>query len=123
MSGKEILVDINILLYLLDGNDTIEKLLQGKQIYISFITELELLGLKKLSEREEKQIHALLNDCSIIQMNNKLKEQYITIRKKHGLKLPDAIIAATAIAFNLPFITSDKQFRTIERLKLIAYEV
>lgn len=43
MSGKEILVDTNILLYLLKGNDTLEKILQGKNIYLSFITELELL--------------------------------------------------------------------------------
>jgi predicted nucleic acid-binding protein len=35
MSGKEILVDTNILLYLLAGNDTIVEILQGKNIYIS----------------------------------------------------------------------------------------
>ncbi|GGB15028.1 type II toxin-antitoxin system VapC family toxin [Mucilaginibacter rubeus] len=97
--------------------------MQGKQIYISFITELELIGFKNLSDRDEKQIHSLLSDCSIIQMNNKLKEQYVTIRKKYSLKLPDAIIAATAISFNLPFITSDKQFKTINKLKLVSYEI
>lgn len=44
MSGKEILVDTNIFLYLLKGNDTLEEMLQGKSIYVSFITELELIG-------------------------------------------------------------------------------
>jgi predicted nucleic acid-binding protein len=122
MSGKEILVDTNILLYLLSGNDTIEQILQGKTIYISFITELELLGFRNISEKEEKQIHNLLNDCSIISMNNRLKEKYIDIRKTHNLKLADSIIAATAIAFDLPLITADKQFKNIKKLKLIAYE-
>ena len=122
MSGKEILVDTNILLYLLSGNDTIEQILQGKTIYISFITELELLGFRNISEKEEKQIHNLLNDCSIISMNNQLKEKYIDIRKTHNLKLADSIIAATAITFDLPLITADKQFKNIKKLKLIAYE-
>jgi predicted nucleic acid-binding protein len=54
MSGKEILVDTNILLYLLSDNDTIEQILQGKTIYISFITELELLGFRNISEKEER---------------------------------------------------------------------
>lgn len=44
MSGKEILVDTNIILFLLDGSDTLEEILQGKDVYISFITELELIG-------------------------------------------------------------------------------
>ncbi|HMG06982.1 MAG TPA: PIN domain-containing protein [Mucilaginibacter sp.] len=57
MNGKEILVDTNILLYLLSGNDTIEQILQGKTIYISFLTELELLSFRNISEKEEKQIH------------------------------------------------------------------
>jgi predicted nucleic acid-binding protein len=49
MSGKEILVDTNIVLYLLDGSDTLESVLQGKNIYLSFITELELLGFKDIT--------------------------------------------------------------------------
>jgi hypothetical protein len=36
--------------------------------------------------------------------------------------LADAIIAATAIAFNMPIITADRQFKTVNRLKLIAYQ-
>jgi predicted nucleic acid-binding protein len=47
MIGKEILVDTNIILYLLRGNDTLQDILQGKTIYISFITELELMALNK----------------------------------------------------------------------------
>jgi predicted nucleic acid-binding protein len=55
-------------------------------------------------------------------MNNRLKEKYIEIRKTHSLKLADSIIAATAIVFDLPLITADKQFKNIKRLKLIADE-
>ena len=123
MSGKEILVDTNIFLYLLKGNDTLEEMLQGKNIYVSFITELELIGFKTMTAKEEKQIESLLSECLIVSLNDSIKEKYVEIRRKYSLKLADAIIAATAIVSGTPLITSDKQFKTIKELKLITYEV
>ncbi|MDB5088919.1 MAG: type toxin-antitoxin system VapC family toxin [Mucilaginibacter sp.] len=122
MSGKEIFVDTNIILYLLDGSDTLEEILQGKDIYISFITELELISFKGITELQEKQITELLNDCSIIQMNKLIKEKYVELRKRHRLKLADAIIAASSIAFDMPLITADNDFKKINKLKLITYQ-
>jgi len=55
-------------------------------------------------------------------MNNLIKEKYVEIRKKHHLKLADTVIAATAMAFGMPIITHDKQFRTVDGLRLIAYQ-
>jgi predicted nucleic acid-binding protein len=122
MSGKEILVDTNIISYLLDGSDTLEEVLQGKDIYLSFITELELIVFKNRTLQEEKQIAELIGDCSIISMNNLIKDKYVQVRKKHSLKLADAVIAATALAFDMPLITADKQFKTVDKLKLITYQ-
>ena len=107
MSGKEILVDTNIILFLLDGSDELEKVLQGKDIYLSFITELELIGYRGSTAKRDRQIAELLNDCSIISMNNLIKEKYIEIRKKYSLKLADTVIAATSLAFDMPLITAD----------------
>jgi predicted nucleic acid-binding protein len=122
MNGKEILVDTNIILYLLEGSDTLEGILQGKDIYLSFITELELIEYKGNSEAKEKQILDLLNDCSIISMNNLIKEKYVELRKQHHLKLADTIIAATAMVFDMPVITADKQFKTVNGLRMISYQ-
>jgi predicted nucleic acid-binding protein len=123
MSGKEILVDTNILLYLLKGNDTLEELLHGKTIYVSFITELELIGFKQMTSGQEKQIQTLLSECVIVPLNNAIKRKYVEIRRAYYLKLADALIAASAIASKLPLITSDKQFRTVAELSLIAFEL
>ena len=122
MNGKEILVDTNVFLYLLKGSDALENVLQGKEIYLSFITELELVGFKNITGEEELQINDLLNDCLIISLNNRIKAKYIELRKKYHLKLADAIIAATAIVFDFPLISADKQFKTISELNLIAYQ-
>jgi len=55
MSGNEvsILIDTNIALYLFGGDARIADLLEGQVIYVSFITELELLGYPDLSSDEE----------------------------------------------------------------------
>lgn len=123
MNGKEILIDTNIVLYLLKGNDTLEEMLQGKEPYLSFITELELMGFQDISIKEEKQINELLNDCLVVSLNNNIKKEYIELRKKYRLKLADAIIAATAITLNIPLITSDKQFAIVKELNLIQYVI
>jgi len=44
MNGKSLMVDTNIVLYVLGGNKKLAKILDGKELYISMITELELLG-------------------------------------------------------------------------------
>jgi predicted nucleic acid-binding protein len=56
-------------------------------------------------------------------MSSSIRERYIEVRKKYHLKLADAIIAATAIASDIPLITSDKQFKTVKELKLVTYEM
>lgn len=66
MNGSNILVDTNIILYLLGGDKTIIPLLQNKKIFISFITELELLLFKKLSENEEKIIKSFLRNVKFL---------------------------------------------------------
>ncbi|MCR5456443.1 MAG: PIN domain-containing protein [Bacteroidales bacterium] len=40
------------------------------------------------------------------------------MRRTYGTKLPDAIVAATAIECNVPLITADKGFRKIKELQL-----
>jgi predicted nucleic acid-binding protein len=86
MNGKEILIDTNIVLYLLKGNDTLENMLQGKNPYLSFMTELELIGFPDISVKEKMQINELLNDCLIISLSNDIKKEYIELRKKYHLK-------------------------------------
>jgi len=40
--------------------------------------------------------------------------------KKHKIKLPDAVVAATALYLDAPLITAGKQFAKIPNLKLLA---
>lgn len=126
MSGKEILVDTNIILHLINGSEDLVTFLEGKDVFISFITELELLGYKGISAKQETQIVELLDDCSIISMNKLIREKYIFIKRNYNVKLPDAIIIATAMAFDMPIISADKDFKRVKEIVdnsiLISYD-
>lgn len=50
-------------------------------------------------------------DCSIIDINSEIKKCVIELRKSRKIKLPDAIIAATAMSLNIPFMSADKQLK------------
>lgn len=121
MNGNKIILDTNIILYLLAGDKTIAAFLQGKQAYVSVITELELIGYPDIKPKEQQQIKAFLEECSIIDMNDGIKNIYASLRKIYRLKLGDAVIAATAISLDMPFISADKQFEQITDLQLTLY--
>lgn len=122
MNGTKLLLDTNIILYLLNGDKTLSDFLEGKQLYTSVITEMELLSFKGLKEEEENQLKHFLSECVIININTVIKAETIRIRKLFSSKLPDSIIAATSIYLDIPLITADDGFRKIEGIELIYYE-
>jgi predicted nucleic acid-binding protein len=77
----------------------------------------------KISPDSEETIKGLLKNCQIIDINPKIKDLAIEFRRKSKLKLPDSIVAVTAFSLKLPLLTADKQFRTIEELQIIMYEL
>src|SRR5271156_5265937 len=108
MSGNEIVLDTNIILYLLAGDETLSVFLQDKEVYISVITELELIGFPDISAKELREVKGFLVNCIVIDINEDIKNNYSLLRKQYRLKLGDATAAATAIYLNLPFISADK---------------
>ncbi|MEO9476997.1 MAG: type II toxin-antitoxin system VapC family toxin [Cyclobacteriaceae bacterium] len=122
MSGNRLFVDTNILIYLLNGDSEIAELLDRKQLIISFITELELLSISNLDDAEYQIIVDLIGQCQVINVNSEIKDLTVGLRKSRKLKLPDAIIAATAIYSKLPILTADRAFERVEELNVILYE-
>ena len=123
MNGIRILCDTNPLIYLLDGNIDVAQFLDNKQIYLSVITELELFGKPNLSFQNAEIIEILLNECFIIDINQEIKQIYREIKQKYTIKLPDAIIAATAIYMDMPLLTFDRGYKNISNLKLIMFDL
>ena len=122
MTGISILTDTNPLIYLLDGNTEIARILDGKIVWLSVISELELFGKKGLSTQDIQQINALVRSCYIAEINPDIKKITKDLLQSYPVKLPDAIIAATSIYLDLPLITSDKSFHKLPDLKLVLFE-
>lgn len=123
MNGNSLLIDTNIALYLLNGDEKIADLLVGRDVYISFITELELLGFQDLEPSEIPAIEAFIDDCIIIELNQSIKEKTIEIKRKQKMKLPDAIIAASSIYLNMPLLSADKAFEKLADIQFVLYEI
>lgn len=121
MSGKLVL-DTNIVMYLLGGDTTVSSMLQDTETYVSFITELELLSYHRLSESERTAIEELLSQCTIIDINKEIKQLTIKLRAVHRLKLPDAMIVATAQYLNLPLLTADKDLEKVKTVNIVIYQ-
>ncbi|MBV6441371.1 MAG: type II toxin-antitoxin system VapC family toxin [Haliscomenobacteraceae bacterium CHB4] len=121
MNGTKLLVDTNIALYFLGGDPVLSSLLDQREIYVSAITEMELLGYPGITQTEAERIHNFLNDCQLVEINADVRKKAIEIRRLHNLKLPDAIIAATALHLNLPLISADDIFSRIGELNFVFY--
>jgi predicted nucleic acid-binding protein len=121
MSGEKILIDTNIALYLLGGDATLALALDQKEIFLSVVSEMELLSYPKITEVEIKRIKSFIADCNLLELTPTVKERTITIRRNYNLKLPDAIIAATAIQANISLISADSMFKRIKELNFVEY--
>jgi predicted nucleic acid-binding protein len=121
MSGIDFLADTNFLIYTTQKNPIVESFLDYN-IGVSFITEMELLGVFSISKIQKTSMQNIINECFVIEMSAEIKNKAIFIKQKYKLKLPDAIIASTAIIYNLPFITADSDFKNIKELNLIFLE-
>lgn len=117
------MLDTNIVLSLLNSDTTLSEFLFNKDLYISFISELELLSYKKITIKEQKEIKSFLKELVVLNLNEGVKQNTIKLRKINGIKLPDAIIAASATWLNIPLITADKQLSKVKGVKIIHYSI
>lgn len=104
MSGKYLL-DTNAIIYAIS-----RRLKLPLNIYaVSVITKLELLSWPSLTEKDERQLKAVLDKILVIELDVSIQDAAIKIRKTTSLKLPDSIISATAITGGFVLVTDDEK--------------
>ena len=123
MSGIDYLIDTNILIYIIKGNPKVEYFAKSEILAISYITEMELLGKFQITETEKQSIVKVLEHCSIFEMDAQIKQYAINIKQQIRMKLPDAIVAATAIKNNITLISADKDFKKVPNLDLVLIDI
>lgn len=124
--GIKYLWDSNTVIYFLqklfpsNAEKVIDDLLVDSIPAISAITEIELLCWKTTSSTDLQLVNDFIANVTIIELENAIKLKTSKIRKTTKIKLPDAIIAATALIHNLTLVTRNvKDFDRINGLKAI----
>jgi len=119
MSGDNIVIDSSLIINLFNGEEKILSLIEGRNLFVSVISEIEVLSFAGLKQQERQILRDFLDECFVVDLDPHIKDLTISIRSKSKMKLPDAIIAATAIYFDLPLFTMDKGFNRLENLNAV----
>lgn len=90
---------------------------------ISEITIIELLGVREIDDCTLQKRKKFISSCTIYPFNFIIRENVIPLKQKYILKIPDAIIAATALYYDIPFLTADKEFKKVNELEAIIPEL
>ena len=91
----------------------LEQQLEQQAVAISVITRIELLT-KTEPASEYATMQAFVQSVVVLSLDEPVTEHTIRLRQQHRVKLPDAIIAATALAHNLPLLTRNvSDFQTL----------
>lgn len=118
MNGIKFLVDTNCFIYLLNENPLIASFAQEQWVF-SYITEIKLLSKKSLNNDEDFLIRKMLSICYKVDHNQQLSELAIILKRENIIKLPDAIIAASAQLLQLPLLTADKGFANVKSIDCV----
>jgi predicted nucleic acid-binding protein len=85
--------------------------------------EIELLSFATLSQTDEQLIRSHLDLLYRLPLEQEVSEKTIWLRRQHRLKIPDAIVAASAWAINAVLLTNDKQLLAVDTIKTRALRV
>lgn len=124
--GIKYLWDTNTAIYYLqqqfppEAEKFIDETLKNSEPTISVITEIELLCWNTPTNRDLEILHNFIDDALVFELEKEIKFKTAYIRKAHKIKLPDAIIASTAITHDLTLLTRNiSDFKNIDGLNLI----
>lgn len=120
MSGTKYLLDTNFILGILKSNGPVLAELSSRRILASecsysAITRMELLGFYLITREEEALIKQKLEHFFYLPLTKDIEDRVIELRQSRKIKLPDAIIAATALCFCSELLTLDQHLLTIVR--------
>lgn len=118
-------LDTNIIIYYLKDDPKVvkflhKKIFEGSRFFISTISEAELFSYPEITEEEVGKIDKLLKTVSVISIDSQIAQLAGFFKRKYGIDLADAIIAATTYLTNSALITRNiRHFKKVKEFKKI----
>ena len=114
------LVDSNILIYTSQPQfGYLRKIIAVDSIFCSKISKIEVLGFSKITKAESTYFKSLFSKISLINISDSIIERSILIKQNKRTTLGDAIIASTALEYDLVLMTNNTDdFKNIKGLQL-----
>lgn len=119
------LLDSNVVISYLNASISPEAMqiiddIVDENAIISVVTKMETLGFEFKVQEDQSITEDFINSSTVLFMDEEIVDKTILIRRTKKIKLPDAIIAATAIVKDLILVTNNiKDFAKVDDLKLI----
>ncbi|UNU74231.1 PIN domain-containing protein [Moraxella nasovis] len=112
MNGIKYLLDTCFIIEFYNGNKQVLDIIQAKQIeltecVISPINRMEVLGFSQLSKDDENNLNWLLDSLKSLPINRAIENKAIDLRQRHKIKLPDCIVLATALNYQIQLLSLD----------------
>ncbi|MCL1931548.1 MAG: PIN domain-containing protein [Treponema sp.] len=85
------------------------------EVYINPVVAIEVLAKAGMSEDTEAAARALLDSFKWVEIDKAVCEVAVQIRRAKELRLPDALIAASAIILNATVLSNDSHLRDYQR--------
>ena len=102
------------------GGEHLAPFLAHANASVSIVTRIESLGYHRLTAQEEAEITLSLADIPELGLDDEIAQRAIVLRQQKSMKLGDAIIAATALEYDLPLVTRNEgDFKHIVGLQII----
>ena len=114
VTERLIVLDTNVALFYLSGR--LVNPLPNATYFVSVVTEIELLSYPNLTPVVEVEIRDFLAQIIVVDINYHIKELGIALRKNYKLKLPDAVVAATAQHENADLLTNDSKLMNLAEI-------
>ena len=115
MNGK-LLLDTNVIIEFFKGQPSIVALIREAEeaLCVSVITRMELLSFHSITTEEEKYIRDFLDAVAVVPLNADVEDTAILLRRATRHKIPDAVVAASAIVSKAVLVTYDRELAGTE---------
>jgi len=115
------LLDTNILIYMAQpGGESLQAQMVSASPAASLIARVEALGFQCITAGERERMDKVFAWVEVLPVDDAVADAAILLRQARRMKLGDALIAATALLYDLPLVTRNVgDFKHIAGLQII----